>query len=84
MPCHRVLAPVIEADPPQAAETATARSLPAGVGVGEIPVVMLMGLPDMPLRTSLTEGRLSGSFSSLPNIAVHLLPDSGSYGVQII
>ena len=45
MPCHRVLAPVIEADPPQAAETATARSLPAGVGVGEIPVVMLMGLP---------------------------------------
>ncbi len=40
MPCQRVLAPVIRADPPQAAETATAQALPAGAGAGEIPVVM--------------------------------------------
>lgn len=37
---QRVLAPVTGADPSLAAETAAARSIPAGADAGEVPVVM--------------------------------------------
>src|SRR5580700_2705440 len=62
MPCQRVLAPVTGAGPPQAAETAAAQVPPGWSRRWRDAGHHVWACPYMPLRTVITEGRLSAIF----------------------